>query len=70
MSILDGIILAFIALLAGGACFYLRKQKKEGKGCAGCPGCGGCTGCGGYRENLTDHEHGKEGAGLVDSRKK
>ena len=51
------IIIAVIALIFGGAVFYIYKAKKSGKRCIGCPdggtcgsknntdSCGCCCGC-------------------------
>ncbi|MCI8454035.1 MAG: FeoB-associated Cys-rich membrane protein [Lachnospiraceae bacterium] len=43
MSLADGIVLLMICLVSAGILVYMRRQKKEGKGCCGCAGCsGGC----------------------------
>ncbi len=31
------IIIAMILLILGGACFYIRREKKKGAKCIGCP---------------------------------
>lgn len=45
------IAFAVIALIVGGAAWYVRKEKKRGVRCVGCPdggSCGGnCSGCSG-----------------------
>lgn len=56
MGGIDYIILGIIAVIVGGAAFYIYKAKKSGKKCIGCPdsgscsgncsGCGGSCGCG------------------------
>lgn len=53
MVLVDYIILAVVALIAGGAIFAIIRSKKSGKKCIGCPdncacssgNCGGCNGC-------------------------
>ena len=45
MGITDIIILAVIAILIGGAAFYIIREKKKGKKCIGCPYSGSCTKC-------------------------
>ena len=49
MTLPDIIALAAIALIVGGAVFYIIRAKKKGKKCIGCPdssAChGGCAGC-------------------------
>lgn len=46
---IDFIIVAIVALIAGLAGFYIYKEKKAGKTCVGCPYSGkcsgGCSGC-------------------------
>lgn len=37
------IIIAIIALILGGAIFYIIKSKKGGKKCIGCPYCDACS---------------------------
>ena len=57
MGPVDYIIIAVIALIVGGAAFYIYKAKKSGKKCIGCPDsstcsghCGSCSGkCGGCK---------------------
>lgn len=59
MGPVDYVILAVIALIIGGAVFYIYKAKKSGKKCIGCPDaktcsgkCSGCSGnCGGCGAN-------------------
>lgn len=47
MGFADFVILAVIALIIGGAAFYIYKAKKSGKKCIGCPDSGTCSGaCG------------------------
>lgn len=41
------IIIAILALIIGGAAFYVWKAKKSGRKCIGCPDGGACSGsCG------------------------
>ena len=43
------IIIAVVVAIVGGACLYIRKEKKQGAACVGCPNsrtCGGCCSCG------------------------
>jgi len=41
------ILIAILALIIGGAGFYVWKAKKSGKKCSGCPDSGQCAkGCG------------------------
>ena len=45
----DAIIILILALILGGAAWYIYRSKKSGKKCIGCPegGCAGCScGCG------------------------
>lgn len=55
MNPVDIIVVAVIALIVGGAVFYIVKEKKRGRKCIGCPyssQCGksgksiGCSCCG------------------------
>ena len=46
-------IIALVALILGGAAWYVWRAKKKGAKCIGCPdaktcsgNCGGCQGCG------------------------
>ena len=56
---IDFLIIAIVALIAGLAGFYIYKEKKAGKTCVGCPysktcsgGCSSCSGdCGENKEN-------------------
>ena len=51
------VLIAVIALILGGAGFYIFKAKKSGKKCIGCPDSGSCSGncsgcsCGCKKEN-------------------
>ena len=55
MTLTDYIALAAIALVIGGAIFYIIRAKKSGKSCVACPdspncsrcsgSCAGCTAC-------------------------
>lgn len=40
----DLIVIAVIAVLVGGAAWYIIKAKKSGKKCIGCPDGGSCSG--------------------------
>ncbi len=41
----DLILIAVLALVVGGAAWYVRRSQKRGAKCVGCPGgCGGCSG--------------------------
>lgn len=44
MGGIDYIILGIIAVIVGGAAFYIYKAKKSGKKCIGCPDSGSCSG--------------------------
>ena len=37
------IIILILLALVGGACIYIRKQKKKGIRCIGCPQAGKCN---------------------------
>lgn len=43
MGGIDYIILGIIAVIVGGAAFYIYKAKKSGKKCIGCPDSGSCS---------------------------
>ena len=45
MGLTDIIILAVIAILIGGAVFYVLREKKKGRKCIGCPYADSCTKC-------------------------
>ncbi len=51
------IAVIILALLVGGAVFYLIRAKKRGVKCVGCPACGGCCSCGTKNESF-HHEDG------------
>ena len=42
MTLTDGIVIAAIALIVGGAVAYIIKAKKNGKKCIGCPHASSC----------------------------
>lgn len=45
----DIIVIAVLAVLIGGAVYYMIRQKKRGARCIGCSmggSCGGCCSCG------------------------
>lgn len=42
----DFIIIAIVAVILGGAAFYVYKAKKSGKKCIGCPDSSSCSGGG------------------------
>jgi hypothetical protein len=44
MGLVDWIAVAVIALIIGGAAFYIIKAKKSGKRCIGCPDSEKCSG--------------------------
>jgi hypothetical protein len=53
MGAVDYVIIALVALILGGAAWYVWRAKKKGAKCIGCPdaktcsgNCGGCQGCG------------------------
>lgn len=39
----DFVIIIILALLLGGALWYMRKEKKKGVKCIGCPDAGNCA---------------------------
>jgi len=41
----NALIVVILALVLGGAAFYVRKAKKSGQKCIGCPNSGSCGGC-------------------------
>ena len=41
---IDYIIIGGLVVLVAGIVVYLRRAKKQGKGCIGCPSSGQCTG--------------------------
>lgn len=43
------IALVLLALLVGGAVFYLIRARRRGVRCVGCPACGEC--CSGKKQN-------------------
>ena len=38
----DIIIVIILAVLLGGACLYMKKEKAKGAACIGCPDAGSC----------------------------
>ena len=44
MTPTDIIVLVIIALVIGGASFYILRAKKKGQKCIGCPYAKGCSG--------------------------
>ena len=50
MEPIDFVVIAVVALIVGGASYYIYRAKKSGKKCIGCPdsascqSSGGCTG--------------------------
>ncbi|MBR5144807.1 MAG: FeoB-associated Cys-rich membrane protein [Clostridia bacterium] len=45
MGTIDYIILLIIALMVGGALFYIFKARKSGQKCIGCPHAKTCSSC-------------------------
>ena len=45
MTPVEMIAIAAIALIVGGAVFYIIKSKRAGKKCIGCPYANKCPGC-------------------------
>ena len=45
MKPIEIIAIAAIALIVGGAIFYIVKSKRSGKKCIGCPYADKCPGC-------------------------
>ncbi|MBP3592704.1 MAG: FeoB-associated Cys-rich membrane protein [Clostridia bacterium] len=43
MTFLDYLPILIIAVIVGGAAFYIYKQKKKGRKCIGCPYCDACA---------------------------
>ena len=41
----DVIILLVLAVILGGAVFFIRRERKAGRKCIGCPHAKGCSGC-------------------------
>lgn len=39
------IITIILIAVVGWACFYIWKEKKNGRHCMGCPSSGSCTSC-------------------------
>lgn len=39
------IIIAVVALIVGGASFYIYRAKKKGQKCIGCPAADSCSKC-------------------------
>ena len=48
MNPIDILVILAVALIVGGAAFYIVRAKKKGKKCIGCPHCDSCNkkGCG------------------------
>ena len=47
MNPVDYVVIAIVALIVGGAAWYIYKAKKSGKKCIGCPDSDTCSGhCG------------------------
>ena len=49
------IVIVVLVLVVGGACLYIRKEKKKGVKCIGCPSAGSCPkhgGCGSVNYDL------------------
>ena len=44
MTLADIIVIALIALIVGGASYYIYRTKKSGKKCIGCPHGSECSG--------------------------
>ena len=44
MTVTDIIVLLFIALVVGGASFYIIRAKRQGRRCIGCPDAKTCSG--------------------------
>lgn len=42
-SMIDIIVTLVLALILGGALWYIRKEKKRGVMCIGCPAAGTCA---------------------------
>ncbi|MBQ7344227.1 MAG: FeoB-associated Cys-rich membrane protein [Clostridia bacterium] len=42
MGPIDFVVIAVIALIVGGASFYIYRAKKSGKKCIGCPDSASC----------------------------
>lgn len=48
MNWINYVVVAVIALIVGGAAFYILRAKRRGQKCIGCPDskhCAGCCGC-------------------------
>ena len=43
MTFLDVLPILIIALIVGGAIFYIVREKMRGKKCIGCPYCDSCS---------------------------
>lgn len=60
MGAVDYAVILIIALIIGGAVFYIYKAKKSGKKCIGCPDSSACSGkcssCGCGCHIVTDKE--------------
>lgn len=41
----DIIVIVILALIIGGASYYIYRSKKSGKKCIGCPYSGSCSSC-------------------------
>ena len=41
-SLIDIVVTLVLALILGGALWYIRKEKKRGVKCIGCPAAGTC----------------------------
>ena len=62
MGPIDFIVIGVIALIVGGASYYIYRAKKSGKKCIGCPDSERCSGhcsycscgCGSIKENDQD----------------
>ena len=60
MRPIDFLILAIIALIVGGASFYIIRAKKKGQKCIGCPDSktcsGSCASCRGCQRSIEESE--------------
>ena len=62
MGPIDFIVIGVIAIIVGGASYYIYRAKKSGKRCIGCPdskrcsgNCSSCSyGCGSIKDNGQD----------------
>ena len=58
MGPVDFVVIALVALIVGGASYYIYRAKKCGKKCIGCPDSASCQGPGGCSGHCSSCSYG------------